>query len=106
MKYSTTIPAPEKLSHLTLDQLLNAFESTEYLNTPETPIVRGWLMDEIESRNAEGFNAWLDLDAPEDKDLRRYVTANPICTSCQKFGNACSGTICQTWTGCIFRQPK
>lgn len=57
MKYSTTISAPEKLSHLTLDQLLNAFESTEYLHTPETPIVRGWLMDEIESRNAEGFSA-------------------------------------------------
>ena len=32
-------------------------------------------MDEIERRNPDGFDAWLDQDSPEDQDLRRYVLA-------------------------------
>lgn len=29
---------------------------------------------------------------------------NPICENCLKLGRDCSGTTCQTWTGCVYRQ--
>ena len=67
------IQPPACLSTLTLPQLLNAREATQYLNTPEIPIVRGWIMDEIEHRNPSGFNAWIDQPIPEDADLRRFI---------------------------------
>lgn len=103
MKYETTYPAPEKLRTLTLDQLLTAWETTEYLNTPEVYIVRGWLMDEFERRSPEAFNAWMDQASPEDQDLRRFVTVNPICLDCGKLCNGCAGTHEKVWTGCIYR---
>lgn len=103
MKYETTYTAPEKLRALTLEQLLNAWETTEHLNTPETPIVRGWLMDEFERRNPEAFNAWLDLAAPEDNQLRQYMTVNRMCLTCSNLRNDCKGTTCKTWTGCIYK---
>ena len=28
---------------------------------------------------------------------------NPICADCVKLGNACKGTHCTTWTGCIYK---
>ena len=103
MKYETTYKAPEKLHNLTMEQLINAWETTSYLATKETPIVRGWIMDEIESRNPAGFNAWLDQEAPEDSDLRAYVAVNPICLECSKWRCGCNGTTNQVWTGCVFR---
>lgn len=106
MKYETTYAAPEKLRTLPTDQLLSVWETTEYLNTAEVPIIRGWLMDEIERRNAPGFNAWLDQTAPADADLMRFVLANPICIDCSKFCNECNGTTCQLWTGCIYRTTR
>jgi hypothetical protein len=30
------------------------------------PTVRGWLMDEIERRDPEGFEAWMDSDLDDD----------------------------------------
>lgn len=92
-----------QLKELTLDQLLSVWEETERLNTPEMPTLRGWLMDEIERRNSSGFNAWLDQDAPEDKDLRRFVTVNAICLDCAKWRGGCAGTDNAVWTGCIYR---
>ena len=35
----------------------------------------GILMDELESRNPEAFDKWLDQDAPEDNQLREYMAA-------------------------------
>lgn len=66
---------PKKLRTLTDDQLLTAWEFTERLEDPQCPTIRGWLMDEIERRYPEGFNAWLDQDAPEDIQLRKYIMA-------------------------------
>nr|WP_325222451.1 hypothetical protein [uncultured Oscillibacter sp.] len=65
--------AMEMLKGYSLEKLLELWDLTENMNSPEVPVVRGWLMDEIAARNPEGFDAWLDLDFPEDKDLRRYV---------------------------------
>lgn len=67
--------APKRLRTLTDDQLLTAWESTEHLEDPQCPTIRGWLMDEIERRYPVDFNAWLDQDAPEDSQLRKYIMA-------------------------------
>lgn len=29
---------------------------------------------------------------------------NMMCTTCAKLGRDCSGTTCQTWTGCVYRE--
>lgn len=76
MKHETA-PAPAIIAGLTNEQLLKAWEATEYLSTsPETAITRGWIMDELEKRNPSAFNAWLDSESPEDSTLRRYFTEN------------------------------
>lgn len=63
----------ETLKNFSLEKLLDLWDLTTALNGPQVPTARGWLMDEISRRNPDGFDAWLDLDAPEDQDLRRYV---------------------------------
>lgn len=65
--------AREMLSNATLADLLDEWELTTENKDPNIYIVRGWLMDEIESRNPEAFEKWLDRDA-EDKELRDYMT--------------------------------
>ena len=30
-------------------------------------------MDEIEKRNPDGFDKWLDSENPEDNTLRKYI---------------------------------
>ncbi len=65
----------EMLSNATLADLLEEWELTSKISDPEIATVRGWLMDELESRNPEAFNAWLDQDEPEDEDLRTFMTA-------------------------------
>lgn len=67
--------ARKMLSNATLGDLLDEWELTTNNNDPEIATVRGWLMDELENRNPEAFNAWLDQDAPEDNQLREYMTA-------------------------------
>lgn len=67
--------AREMLANATLGDLLDEWELTTNMNDSEISTVRGWLMDELESRNPEAFNAWLDQDAPKDNQLREYMTA-------------------------------
>lgn len=66
--------ARELMANQTLADLLDEWELTSKMEGEEVPTLRGWLMNEIESRNPEAFNAWLDQDEPEDKDLREYMT--------------------------------
>lgn len=61
------------LKAMSLSQLLDLWELTESNTDKNVFTVRGWLMDEIERRNPAGFDAWLDQDAPEDKQLREFV---------------------------------
>lgn len=63
----------EVLENATLADLIDQWELTSTINDPEIPTVRGWLMDELESRNPEAFNAWLDQDEPEDSDLKWFM---------------------------------
>ena len=73
-KYEATA-TPEQITTASLETLVDLWEATEAAPlTPEMPTVRGWLMDELERRNPEGFNAWLEHEpALEDKDLRKYI---------------------------------
>ena len=42
----------------------------------ELSIVRGWIMDELEKRNPEAFDKWLDLDYPDNESLKKlYLNA-------------------------------
>ena len=61
------------LHSMTMEQLVGLFEVTEHINDKYISIVRGWLMDEIENRNPEGLDAWLDSENPVDTQLRNYV---------------------------------
>jgi len=66
--------AREILRKSSTEKLLALRERTaEEKYSQELATVRGWLMDEIESRNASWFDAWLSLDAPEDMDLKKYI---------------------------------
>lgn len=66
--------ARDILANATLADLLDEWKLTSEVNDPHIPTVRGWLMDEFERRNPEGFNEWLDTDA-EDDTLEDYITA-------------------------------
>ena len=66
--------ARELLKQQTLDDLLTQWELTAIYNNENIYTVRGWLMDELESRNPEAFNKWLDSYC-EDFELRKYMTA-------------------------------
>lgn len=50
-------------------KLIFTFISTGKSNDKNIPIVRGWLMDELEKRNPDAFSAWLDQDIPTDDSL-------------------------------------
>lgn len=64
--------AEDRVRAMSDNQLLTVWESTENQRTRESSIIRGWLMDEIERRYPDAFNAWLDNDA-YDGELRDYV---------------------------------
>lgn len=59
-------------SKMSTEKLVEMFSLTTNMNDENIPTVRGWLMDEIEKRNPEGFDRWIDEDA-EDVNLGKYV---------------------------------
>ena len=70
---NTTRAVSEKLKELTTSQLIEAFIMTGTNNDSNIPTVRGWIMDELERRNAEAFNAWLDSeDYADDESVKKY----------------------------------
>ncbi len=43
------------------EALIQAFEATnEQQMTPELAVTRGWIMDELEARDPEAFEAWME----------------------------------------------
>lgn len=55
------IKARAMVANRTTNQLIADFELTEKMTmTAETPVVRGWIMDELEKRNPDAFDAWVD----------------------------------------------
>ena len=73
----TTPKAAARLQSMTTRQLLETFILTgQQIDAGHKDsnlyTVRGWLMDELERRNPEAMDAWLDSDDTEDEDLLRY----------------------------------
>lgn len=66
--------AKNLIAGLTTSQLLEQWESTSDIADPNIPTVRGWLMDELEKRFPEQFDAWMDSDC-RDEELRKFIFA-------------------------------
>jgi hypothetical protein len=49
-------------AQLSTAKLIESWELTDTNNDPNISTVRGWLMDEMESRNPEAFNIWMEAD--------------------------------------------
>ena len=96
----------ERLENLTLDQLLKVWEWTTAANNEQIPLIREHLMNELERRNPQGFNVWLDKLVPRDEELRWYIEVNPICLDCRHWKADCMGTREQAYTGCIYKVTK
>ena len=63
----------ESLKLMSLEKLVELFETTTNITDPMIATVRGWLMDVIEEKNPEGFDAWLESDNCTDESLRAFV---------------------------------
>lgn len=70
MKYEQAA-APAIIKNSTTAQLIEIFIMTGSNNDANIPTVRGWIMDELEARNPEAFDKWLDENS-EDEDLPKY----------------------------------
>jgi hypothetical protein len=66
--------ATDFMQTLTTEQLIDAFEMTEVTNAEDIATVRGWIMDELESRNQAAFDAWIDAK-PTTGSPRRFFIA-------------------------------
>lgn len=70
---TTEQQARELISNTQLADLLDEWELTSKIKDKNIYTVRGWLMDEFEKRNPEGFEKWLDENGL-DEELRNYIT--------------------------------
>lgn len=67
-KDAITTAAMARISTRKTADLIKDFELTEALPmSPELPTVRGWIMDELESRNPGAFWAWIESDSPSPR---------------------------------------
>lgn len=69
----TTPKAAAVIKSMTTRQLVDTFILTGSMNDPHIPTVRGWIMDELEARDPDAFDAWLESYA-DDADLLKYFT--------------------------------
>ena len=75
MKYETKCKTPDHIKSASTKKLLELWELTESMNrSQELAIVRGWLMDELEARDPEGFDRWIDSEDPnaDPKDFIKH----------------------------------
>ena len=63
---------PAMITEKTTAQLIEVFIMTGHVNNPYIPTVRGWIMDELQARDPEAFDAWLDSETCEDAYLPLY----------------------------------
>lgn len=59
------------ISNRSMKQLVADFEATETNNDPYIYMVRGWIMDELENRDAEAFDKWIDSN--EESPRKFYL---------------------------------
>lgn len=67
------IRARKMIAKLSLPKLLDQWELTATTKDENIHIVRGWLMDELEKRNPEAFDKWIDSEECDDYELRNYM---------------------------------
>lgn len=73
MKLFANAKVPAQIKNLSLAQLLEVWiESGKAENSEELYMVRGWLMAELEARDPEAFDAWLDSDLNDDADVLKF----------------------------------
>ena len=63
---------PEIIKNMETERIADIFIMTGSIKRKNIQIVRGWLMDEMERRNPEGFDKWLDSDC-YDEDIKKYI---------------------------------
>lgn len=64
---------PAYVKNASTKQLLELWELTERMkHSPELPVVRGWLMDELEARDPNGFDRWIDSEDP-NADPKNFI---------------------------------
>lgn len=67
---------PEILRTQSTRQLIDLFVLSGRMidagTDPEIYTVRGWLMDELEARNPEAMDAFLESDSWDDADLYKF----------------------------------
>lgn len=66
---TATEKAQALLSKQSTKDLIAQFELTETVNDSNVYIVRGWIMDELEKRNPEAFDKWIDS---EEESPRKF----------------------------------
>lgn len=77
MTFTATTPkAAAVIKAMTTRELIDTFILSDSVNDPNVYTVRGWLMDELERRNPEAFDAWLESDdcMEGSETLRKYYT--------------------------------
>jgi len=55
------------------ETLVEGFEMTNEVYSAEMSDVRGWIMDELERRNPDAFDAW--IESCEDSPRRFFLVA-------------------------------
>lgn len=66
---------PATVKNLPLSQLLEIFIMTgRQESSKEVYMVRGWIMAELEARDPEAFDAWLDSEMNEDADVLKFFS--------------------------------
>lgn len=68
------VKVPAAVKNLPLRQLLEVFIESGRGDTysKEVYMVRGWIMAELEARDPEAFDAWLDSELNEDADVLKF----------------------------------
>jgi hypothetical protein len=68
MKSAIEKKAKKKIAACDIQTLCEVYEGLNDVHTDESPVVRGWVMDELETRNPEKFNAWIETDDLDKMD--------------------------------------
>lgn len=59
-----------------------------------------WRRDYIKGIISEAEQTLSELE----NDIKEEIKLNSICENCKRLNNQCSGTFCQVWTGCVYRE--
>lgn len=72
----TFSPVPAKAQDMLRSRptraLITDFIFTSYSHDPHIPTVRGWIMDELERRDPEAYETWIDRDLPDSELYRLF----------------------------------